>query len=161
MQRFTPFLLDRLIDASPADVVEPVRLTLTLEQMKDSVARDLEALLNARCSVDSLAAGPYARRSLLRFGLEDFSARTLSSMRDREAICRAIEQAVADHEPRLTDVCVDIDAREAPGARLRFTIRALLQLHPTTAPVNFDAVLQTGSQHYLVSATSRTAGLAR
>jgi type VI secretion system protein ImpF len=157
MQRFTPYLLDRLFQDTSHDRRDGYRASLTLEQVKDSVAADVEALLNTRCAVreHELAPYRYAKQSILRFGLDDFSARSLASVADRDYICRAIERAIADQEPRLTSVRVDIDANESAGQQLRFSIRALLQLHPTTEPVNFDAVLQTGTQQYQVSSGGR------
>lgn len=152
-QRFAPFLLDRLIDPSsgsgPADVS---RLTRSLEQLKDSVARDVEALLNSRCAIPEADLADYkeAKRSLLRFGLDDFSWRTLASVEDRAHICRSIQRAIADHETRLRNTMVDIEVDNVQGGGVRFLIRGLLVLHPTAEPVSFDAVMRTGSKHYEV-----------
>jgi type VI secretion system protein ImpF len=163
MQRFAPYLLDRLLDDPSDPRLDGPRGGMTLEQIKDSVARDIEALLNTRCALKLEATAGFreAARSVLRFGLDDFSARSLASVADRDFICRAIERAIADQEPRLANTHVEIDSKDVVGSRLRFTIRALLRLHPTAEPVNFDAVLQTGSQHYVVSQTSRPAAAAR
>jgi type VI secretion system protein ImpF len=159
MQRFAPYLLDRLMDAAPDDRVEAARPSLTLEQLKDTVARDVEALLNSRCALtaDAIEGFRHASQSVIRFGLDDFSSRSLASVADRDFICKAIERAIADHEPRLRNTRVDIDAREAVGAGVRFNIHALLQIYPAAEPVSFDAVLQTGTQQYKVASASRPA----
>lgn len=156
MQRFAPYLLDRLVDAAPEDATRPM---LTLEQLKDTVARDVEALLNTRRGIDAdeLKAFPQVRRSVAGFGLDDFAARSMSSTDDQAFVCRAIERAIADHEPRLRHVRVELGAREASKQSLKFTIRAMLQVHPMQAPVNFDAVLQTSTQQYAVAANRRPA----
>ncbi len=75
MQRFVPPLLDRLFDAAPLSPAEPLRPTLSLEQLKDTVARDLESLLNARrgSTRESMQGHPFACESVLAFGLDDFA----------------------------------------------------------------------------------------
>jgi type VI secretion system protein ImpF len=161
MQRFAPYLLDRLIDAAPETGAEAVRPALTIEQLKDTVARDVEALLNTRTAVpsDEFDHFRHAGRSIIRFGLDDFSSRSLASVADRSFICRAIERAIEDHEPRLRGVRVGLDERGAPGAGLRFNIHALLQIYPAAEPVSFDAVLQTGTQQYRVASSAGAAAL--
>lgn len=154
MQRFAPYLLDRLIDASADDAMRP---TLSLEQLKDSVARDVEALLNARRGLDMNGAVgfPRVRRSVVGFGLDDVASRSMSSTDDQALVCHAIEHAVLDHEPRLRNVRVDLRRGDRSRQSLKFTIRAMLHVHPMQAPVNFDAVLQTATQHYAVTASRR------
>jgi type VI secretion system protein ImpF len=163
MQRFAPYLLDRLMDAAPDAGAEAVRPALTIEQLKDTVARDVEALLNTRCAAakDPIESYRHASRSIIRFGLDDFSSRSLASVADRDFICRAIERAIEDHEPRLRSVRVGLDDRGAPGTGLRFNIHALLQIYPAAEPVSFDAVLQTGTQQYRVASSSVAAQSAR
>jgi type VI secretion system protein ImpF len=156
MQRFAPYLLDRLMDAAPEAGREAVAPALTLDQIKDTVARDVEALLNTRCATAKDATDRFrlAKRSIVTFGLDDFSSRSLASVADRTFICGAIERAIEDHEPRLRGVRVGLDERGAPGAGLRFNIHALLQIHPAAEPVSFDAVLQTGTQQYRVASSN-------
>jgi type VI secretion system protein ImpF len=159
MQRFAPYLLDRLMDAAPETGREAVAPALTLDQIKDTVARDVESLLNTRCvtSQESLERFALAKRSIVTFGLDDFSSRSLASVADRTFICSAIERAIEDHEPRLRGVRVGLDERGAPGAGLRFNIHALLQIQPAAEPVSFDAVLQTGTQQYRVASSAAAA----
>jgi type VI secretion system protein ImpF len=164
MQRFTPSLLDRLFDASPETRQETVRLTLSLEQLKDCVARDVEALLNCRCALspDALAGLREVQTSIVRFGLDDFSPRSLASVADRDFICRSIERALADHEPRLRGTRVHLDVRDGGvGSGVRFLIQAMLHVYPSDEPVSFDAVLQTGNQQYTVASSGRAVSLSR
>ncbi len=159
MQRFVPSLLDRLIDTAPLSGSEPTRPSHTLEQLKDAVARDVESLLNARhgSARDALEQYPNARRSIAAFGLDDFAAMSMASINDRAAICRSIERAINDHEPRLRGARVELDKRDTATQKLRFSIRALLVAHPLQEPVNFDAVLQTTTQSYAVLTGRRAA----
>lgn len=159
MQRFVPPLLDRLIDAAPQSRAEPLRPALSLEQLKDAVARDVESLLNARrgSTRDALDTYPNARASVAAFGLDDFAAMSMASTVDRAAICRAIERSITDHEPRLRGIRVELDKRDAMTQKLRFAIHAMLVVHPLHEPVNFDAVLQTTTQNYAVQCGRRAA----
>ena len=152
MQRFVPSLLDRLIDAAPKSRTEPIRPAFSLEELKDSVARDVESLLNARhgSSRDALDPFPNVRGSIVAFGLDDFAAMSMSSPTDRASICVSIARAITDHEPRLRNVVVDLDRRDVATQKLRFSIQAVLVAHPLQEPVNFDAVLQTTTQNYAV-----------
>ena len=159
MQRFVPSLLDRLIDAAPLARAEPVRPTMSLEQLKDSVARDVEALLNSRRGAvrEALAGHPHAAASVAAFGLDDFVSMSMASTLDRAAICRSIERAITDHEPRLHHARVELDKRDLATQKLRFSIHAMLVAHPQHEPVNFDAVLQTTTQNYAVQPGRRAA----
>ena len=159
MQRFIPPLLDRLIDAAPQSPSEPLRPAMSIEQLKDAVARDVESLLNARrgSSHESLDGYRHARQSVAAFGLDDFVAMSMSSAVDRAAICRSIERAITDHEPRLRNARVALERRDADTQKLRFTIHAMLIAHPLQEPVNFDAVLQTTTQNYAVQTGRRGA----
>ena len=158
MQRFVPSLIDRLVDAAPLAASEPLRPAHSIEQLKDAVARDVEYLLNARhgSSRAALDRYPNARHSIAGFGLDDFAAMSMSSLDDRAAICRSIERAILDHEPRLRHAKVEIDLRGTATQRLCFSIRAMLVAHPMQEPVNFDAVLQTTTQSYAVQTGRRT-----
>ncbi|SFB84329.1 type VI secretion system baseplate subunit TssE [Massilia yuzhufengensis] len=156
MKGFTPGLLDRLMDERPdACAGTPI----TCEQLKDSVARDLEALLNTRLAFDPaiLNGYPEARGSLLLYGLADFASYCLTSSLDRAAVCASIQDAIEAHEPRLRDVTATLDVVPGSVNRLNFVIHARLAVSPTAEPVNFNAVLQPSSLHYAVRRTSRRA----
>lgn len=158
MARFAPSLLDRLLDDAPLSPGETAAPQVSLEQLKDAVVRDLEALLNARCGLqrDALAAHPQAQRSILSFGMLDFSSMSLANTDERDEICRAIERAVHAHEPRLKNVRVSL-ADESGGNRLLFTIHALLVANPAREPVNFNAMLHPSTQLYSVTKARRAA----
>lgn len=160
MKGFEPSLLEKLLDdnartRSGSGVVQ----TVSIEQYKESVARDLEGLLNSRAafSEDSLGDYPNCRQSLMTYGLCDFSSMSLASGPDRAAICRSLEQAIARHERRLHGVQVRLETGSHVGSGLHFTIHALLDLHPAREPVSFDAMLQPSTMQYSVSRLRRQA----
>lgn len=156
MTRFEPFLLDRLLDTGAADW-SGARSAMSIEQIKDSVARDLEALLNTRCGAKRDRAEVYreAARSVLTYGLIDFVGLSLDSPHDCDLICQSIGQAIARHEPRLRSTRVSLERREHGGLGLNFHIQALLVVNPAREPVSFDAVLHPSTQQYSVHRSRR------
>ena len=90
------------------------------------------------------------RRSLVTYGLPDFSSLSALSMDDRNRIRRALEQAIATFEPRLERVRVTLEPPREQDRTLRFRIEALLRVEPAPEPVTFDAVLRLNTQEYVV-----------
>jgi type VI secretion system protein ImpF len=159
MNGFVPGLLERLMGECGQSGAGGVMPHLSVEQLKDSVARDLEALLNTRLAIpeQQFAGYPEARGSILNYGLADFAGLCLTSGEDREALCARLKSAIEIHEPRLTEVTASLEAETGSVNRLHFVINAKLQLSPSTEPVNFNAVLQPSSLHYSISKSSRPA----
>ena len=149
MNSFLPGLLDRLMDERRSGAPgAPVML----EQLKDSVARDLEALLNTRVALaDAVLAGyPAARASILHYGVSDFAAFCLGSGADRAAICASLKHAIETHEPRLREVSAALVPEAGSVNRLSFIIYARLAVDSLAEQVNFNAVLQPSSLHYAI-----------
>ena len=159
MKGFTPGLFDRLMDVPVSGASGGTVSRMSLEELKDSVARDLESLLNTRTVIpeEILKRFPECGRSIITYGLNDFAGRSLSSSDDRAYICTCLEKAIARHEPRLRNVKASLEVREDAINRLNFAISALLIVNASQEPVNFDAVLQPSSLHYTISKARRTA----
>jgi type VI secretion system protein ImpF len=159
MKGFAPGLLDRLMGDRAQASAAGGAPRLSVEQLKDSIARDLEALLNTRVAIPehAFAAYPEARRSILNYGLADFAGLCLTSSEDRAAICASLKAAIETHEPRLTEVSASLEPDAGNVNRLAFVITARLQLSPAAEPVNFNAVLQPSSLHYSISKAARPA----
>ena len=148
-----PSLLDRLIDADPAEPQEPVAQRFQdMRAFEASVARDLESLLNTRReSLDELAAEfEQVNRSLLVYGLPDFTAFNLLDVSDLVRLRRAIESAIASFEPRLQRVRVNMEPPKENDRSVHFRIDGLLAVEPAPEPVTFDTILQLGTQEYVV-----------
>lgn len=146
-------VLDRLLDDDPDVTTEPARnRAQLLRDLKASVRRDLEDLLNTRRrnvlpppGLKELAA------SLLTYGIPDFSGTGPATAKDREAFCRLIEGVIKQNEPRLLKVNVELAANPEPGDRtLRFRIDALLRADPAPEPVIFDSTLETSTSQFAV-----------
>jgi type VI secretion system protein ImpF len=158
MKGFVPGLLDRLMGESQSGGSGVHRMSI--EQLKDSVARDLEALLNTRLAIPPARFGEYprVRASILNYGLADFAGMCLTSSEDRAAICASLKVAIETHEPRLTEVSASLEAEGGAVNRLNFVISARLVADPGAEPVNFNAVLQPSSLRYSISRTQRQRG---
>jgi type VI secretion system protein ImpF len=158
MQGYTPGLFDRLMDMPVHGASSATVTRLSIDELKDTVARDLEALLNTRIGLHEmmLKEFPECRQSLMTYGLQDFAGRSLSSFDDRAHICACLEQAIARHEPRLRNVRASLELRDDAINCLNFAITALLVVNAAQEPVNFDAVLQPTSQQYTISKARRT-----
>ena len=157
--KFDPFLLDRLTGCRQVEGHDGMRQQLTLSQVKDSVARDLESLLNTRTGLQphELRDRPHAARSVITFGLRDFVGLSLDNPEHREGICQSIASAIQCHERRLTAVRVRLIDTQQLGLGLRFAIHATLVINPAIEPVSFDALLQPTTMQYSVSRLRRAA----
>lgn len=156
MKGNVPGLLDRLMDPRH-QAVGGVLPRMNVDQLKDSVARDLEGLLNTRLALppEIFDGYPHAQQSVLNYGLIDFAGYCLSSSEERAQICTALVDAVAAHEPRLSNVTAALESEPGSVNRLNFVINGTLNLESGTEPVNFNAVLQPSSLHYAISRGAR------
>ena len=152
MTAYVPGLLDRLMGESASSG--------GAERRKDSLARELEALLNTRLGFPPgrFDASPEARASVLNYGLADFAGFCLSSSEDRAAICASLKDAIERHEPRLKNVSASLEREAGNVNRLNFVIHATLQVADGLEPVNFNAVLQPSSLHYAIAKAGRQRG---
>ncbi|MFA5985460.1 MAG: type VI secretion system baseplate subunit TssE [Methylococcaceae bacterium] len=157
MQSFAPGLLDKLLIGRNHKQSNATTLRLNMEELKDVVASDLEALLNTRKVITAEFLKPYPEcsKSIVSYGLNDFAGLCLSSADDRQYICRSLEQAIAQHEPRLQNIKAVLEVQDSSVNKLNFAISALLIAHPAHEPVSFDAVLQPSSLHYTISKAAR------
>jgi type VI secretion system protein ImpF len=152
-----PSLLDRLIDEEPGNRSEaPDRRAQSLKELKDSVRRDLEWLLNSRRSpAEPALSAKELWRSVYCYGLPDTTGITMSSAEDRNRMARMVASAVAAFETRLTNVTVSMDPPTASSRVLHFQIEALLKMEPSPARVFFDTKLEVSSGEYEVTGDDR------
>ena len=148
-----PSILDRLLDDEPEISTEPASTRIkNLRSLERSVARDLEALLNSRQETLQELPSEFkeVNRSLLTYGLPDFTSFSLLTQDDRLRIRRSVEDAINRFEPRLLRVRVNLEAPREHDRGLRFRIDAFLRVDPSPEPVTFDAVLQMNTQQYVI-----------
>ena len=111
-------------------------------ELKRSVARDLEWLLNTRVWTPwNLEALEEAGRSILNYGIPELSSFSWVSADDASAIKSLIENAIRTFEPRLLPRSIRAEVLPGEGVadfRLRIRIEAILQVEPISEPVVFD-----------------------
>jgi type VI secretion system protein ImpF len=151
-QPLVPSLLDRLLDDDPGTAVEPPRSRgQILHTMRLSVQRDLRNLLNTRCRCRYLPPElKELERSLVNYGLPDFTGANLAVAENRQALCRTIESVIRAYMPAFLRVVVGLaDGTDEPlDGVLHFRIEALLRVHPTPEPIAFDPSLELDTGNF-------------
>lgn len=151
-------LLDRLIDHEPALGDARVGYRESVRQLKYTVQRDLDWLLNTRRAPVEIPEGlAEVQRSLFAFGIPDITSMSKDAPDTRPNLLREVRQAIQLFEPRLTNVKVAlVEATDETRERreLRFTVEATLRMDPTPEQVVFDTVLHISSGEYQVKGAS-------
>ena len=112
----------------------------------------LELLLNTRQRFAAVPAeyGEVAK-SILTYGLADFSGYRAVRAKERAEMCRKIEGVIRRNESRLLAVKVELITDGDPTERtLRFRIDALMRADPAPEPVVFDTVMEPSTTTFTV-----------
>jgi type VI secretion system protein ImpF len=143
----TPSLLDRLLDDSPAQATEPDwAASYHIGRMKQSLARDLEVLLNTRKLLDGETEGyPRSADSLLNFGIMDLTSVSVHDSRSLRGLQDHLRKSIERFESRLGGVKISLEPGKEGPRSIRFRVDAVLRLQPGRPPVTFDATLQMGT----------------
>jgi type VI secretion system protein ImpF len=154
-QDLQPSLLDRLTydDATRLDPVSRSR-GQHLRELRESVRRDIENLLNTRYRCLPLPDGlDELPLSMVNYGIPDFSGVDLAAVDRREEFRAAVEMTVRRFEPRFIRVSVTMrEGGSDPQDRtIRFRIDALMYADPAPEPVTFDSVLDGASRAVAVT----------
>jgi len=153
-----PSIFDRLIDEEPTNSKESPRSQVqTMREIRESVMRDLEDLLNTRwrCSTWPPDLNEL-NKSLVNYGIPDFSSVDLSSDMDRDSLRLAIEHAIRTFEPRFVSVEVEIPEKDKKEDRsIHFLIKAELHATPAPEPIVFDSKLEPSDQLFHVRRKDR------
>jgi type VI secretion system protein ImpF len=125
------------------------RQVITETILRREVSRDLEALLNtiALESTIDMSETPFARKSIINFGIPDIADRTI----DETAVGNIpdeIRTAIIQFEPRLAAASLHVErdlSIDHAELKVRFIVRADLTCDPVHVPVEFVAdVIDTG-----------------
>ncbi|WP_034171456.1 type VI secretion system baseplate subunit TssE [Acinetobacter sp. YZS-X1-1] len=127
---------------------------LSIQELRQSLAHDLEDLLNNRMTRLNQTEEHYPgiKNSILQFGIIDFVGLSTANPTDRDKICRSIEQSISAHEPRLKQVKVEMLINENNMSSLYLSISAYLNISPLYEVVMFDALLKPTTQQYVILA---------
>jgi len=152
--RITNSVLDRLLDYEPEMSREAVATrSKSLRDLKQSVRRDLEWLLNTRQMAGGVPSDlKETSNSVAAYGLPDFTHLSIDSGADQKFIKREVEEAIRRFEQRLENVVVSMETAKSIDRVLRFRIDAHLKIDPVPEPITFDTVLQLGNGEYMVRA---------
>jgi type VI secretion system protein ImpF len=132
-----PLLFERLLEAGPGGAVvgstdRPATPAETRAQVESSVAAEISALLNSRIAREVDAIEP-ASRTVLDYGLPDFSGQSALSGTDRHNIARAAERAIRAFEPRLANPKVSVIEEDVGSRSLDFRISGTLVVNKVPA----------------------------
>jgi type VI secretion system protein ImpF len=152
-QNIQASVLDRLVDFEPRVSREPVQYRLiNIGQIKASVVRDLENLLNTKRHIVSVpTAYKEINNSLFVYGVGDFTAHDPRSPSVKQQLRQDIEKTISRFEPRLRNVTVRLEALTKNERNLRFRITGLLVMDPVSEPVSFDTYFDVSRGQYTIS----------
>lgn len=136
-------LFDRLVDVPPeGDEQERHLRILNREQLKASVRRELERLLNTRCSIPLQRLGE-EERSVINYGIPDFSSLSPHNADDHALIASIVGQTITAFEPRLRQVRIEVGPARGAEPALWLHISAELAVGMFAEPVSFPVTLNS------------------
>ena len=144
-KKLRPSILDRLIDDEPESKTDTNHgAHQKLKQLRNSVRRDLENLMNARLRVvEPSEEFTELDKSLLNYGLPDLATINITDLDKRKAFTVKMEKILREFEPRFKNVNVSyIENKDSIDRTLRFRIDATLYADPSPEIVIFDSVLE-------------------
>jgi type VI secretion system protein ImpF len=152
-QPLMPSLLDRLLDDEPGNSHEvPKARHQVLRELKQSVRRDLENLLNTRWRCTAWPPNmDEIELSLINYGIPDFTGINMAAPSERERLRQIIERIVRKFEPRFKSIKVKLlENADKADRTLRFRIDAMLHAEPAPEPVSFDSQLEPLTNDFAV-----------
>ncbi|MDH3326633.1 MAG: type VI secretion system baseplate subunit TssE [Gammaproteobacteria bacterium] len=152
-QALTPSILDRLLDFDPSRKVEAVSSrNQVIKELRESVRRDLENLLNTRrrCN-DEMGRWELLEFTALNYGIPDATGINIGSDDAKAEFARVIEKIIMKYEPRFKSVSISVsNDASALDRTFRFRIDALLRVEPAVKPIVFDSSLEPVTRSFHV-----------
>lgn len=141
-RKYRASILDRLQDDDPGSKPErpPFRVQSRARYAR-SIIRDLQYLLNTRCTKRfdvGEVAGP---RTVLDYGVDDFTHLSPQNYEDRDVISAQFRAAIEAYEPRLAINEVRVEEIEGQVRKLALRFDAMLIGGGTREPVSFGLML--------------------
>jgi len=147
--------MDRLIEGG--DSAGPKSSAQTLRDLKQSVRKDLENLLNTRWRCTSWPPDlKMLDSSLVNYGIPDFSGANLGNAQTREEFRKLLEKAISVFEPRLLKVSVRVAEAPDPVDRtMKFRLDASLRTDATPEPERLDTSIEPSTAAFSVKRVER------
>lgn len=146
-------ILDRLFDDEPHNINDhDIGHHQFINQLKKTIRRDLENLLNTRFFITK-PADIYTEidTSLLNYGLPDLATVNIIDIDKRNEFTRKLEQTLREYEPRFKSVKVSyLDNTDSTDRTLRFRIDGTIYADPSPEVVVFDSVLEAATRNVSV-----------
>ena len=146
-----PCLLDRLVDEAP-DVREEAarRRTVTVDEYRTAVLRDLRWLMNASAHLhfENICQFPHVITSVLNYGTRDLAGTTTDNL-DGYELERQFREAIIAFEPRIIPDTLQVRMMQSDRTefgRVGFEIKGHLWAlpHPERIFFRTDIDLETG-----------------
>ncbi|MCW8935094.1 MAG: type VI secretion system baseplate subunit TssE [Gammaproteobacteria bacterium] len=156
-KKLRPSILDRLFDNDPDNNVEvDPDQHQKLKDLRGSVRRDLENLLNTRYRmIEPESDYREIQSSLLNYGLPDLATVNISDKEKRKDFIQHMEMVLIEYEPRFKTVKVRyMENSDSLDRTLRFRIDATLYADPSPEIVVFDSILEPVTRTVNVEETS-------
>lgn len=137
-------LFERLVDLDPKALKEeprPLRI-LNKQELKESVRRELERLLNTRSSIPTPLYGE-EELTVLDYGIPDFSSFSAHNADDHRRIETIIKRSISAFEPRLQEVQVTVEPFRNSDWSLWVKIDALLVIDSFAEAVSFPVMIHS------------------
>ncbi|MEA3277954.1 MAG: type VI secretion system baseplate subunit TssE [Pseudomonadota bacterium] len=159
-ERLQPSLLDRLTDREPDKTQESRdKRVLSPRQLRKSVTRDLEWLLNASdlASVQDLSDYTQVIDSVINYGLPDLAGKNVSGL-EVATLERTLRRAILCFEPRILrhtlKIRAVIDATQMSHNAIRFDIEGELWGQPMPQQLYLKTEVDLESGTFRVSETT-------
>jgi type VI secretion system protein ImpF len=155
-ERLQPSMLDRLTDNAPTQVREGFdQQTLTMQQLRQAVLRDLGWLLNTTNleAVDDLEAFPLAAKSTLNYGIPGFAG-MIESGSKVGALEQQLTDAIEAYEPRIRPGSLRVRARafaDEGNPSLVFEISGELWAQPVPVPLYLETAIEVETRLAVVN----------
>ena len=132
-------LFDRLVDLTLDEKREvPSWRRLSRDETKESVARELAHLFDARRPEPLEVAAERTDLTVLDYGIPDYGNRSPADAFSRRLYERAIQRAIAAFEPRLIGPEVELEIVSGRPSMLRALITGVLATGDIVEPVSFE-----------------------
>jgi type VI secretion system protein ImpF len=158
-ERLQPSLLDRLTDHAPDNKRESSdQQTLSMQQLRQAVLRDLAWLLNTSnlATTQDMAETPLAARSTINFGIPGFIGlvRAGGAGGGLEA---ALTEAIRTYEPRIRPETIRVRARRVdddnPLPAMVFEIQGELWAQPVPQQLFLETSIELETRLAVVTET--------
>lgn len=144
-KKLRPSIIDRLMDKDPNNNVDMDRdQHQQLKDLRNSVRRDLENLLNTRYRIrEPDERFSQLKKSIVNYGLPDLATVNMSDKTKLRGFINHLESIIIEFEPRFKSVKISyIENPDSLDCSIRFRIDATLFADPSPEVVIFDSVLE-------------------